>query len=187
MFDLAKTFLAIGIAVIFAIFIGYGLHVVYEIPTAYSSHNSECSKTYKCEQQIYDCQKQYTSDSGMARDCYSSVPQTPQYKTCQENLFKCNEEATKKSPQYIHSRNSFYILILIGIITIITGLFLSSLEGIGSGLIGGGVLVVIWSLFYTARYWSTLPKYLKLAALGIVLVVLIYFGYKKLESRQTTL
>jgi hypothetical protein len=180
---LAKTFLAIGIAIIFAVFVSYGLHVIYEPPKDYSYGSNDCYKTYNCQQQISDCQKQYNySDTGY-QDCYSSVTQSTQYKTCQELYTKCNEEFQKKTPQYIHSRNSFYILLVIGIITIIAGILLTSLEGIGSGLMGGGILVVLWSLIYTRQYWFTLNKYIKLIALGIVLAILIYLGYKKLENK----
>jgi len=183
---LAKTFLAIGIAIIFAVFVSYGLHVIYEPPKYDSSYSNDCYKTYNCEQQINNCQKQYAPSDPRYKgytDCRSTITQTAEYKSCQELYNKCNEEFQKQTPSYIHSRNSFYILIVIGIITIITGIFLTSLEGIGSGLIGGGVLTVLWSLFYTYQYWFTLNKYIKLIALGIVLAVLIYFGYKKIEKK----
>ena len=182
---LAKTFLAIGIAIIFAVFISYGLSVVYEAPKYdySSSYNNDCSKTYDCQKQIQDCQKQYDYSDPQYQDCYSNIQQSTEYKTCLEMRDKCNEEYQKQTPRYKHSRNSFYILIVIGIIAIITGIFLTGLEGIGSGLIGGGVLVVLWSLFYTYTYWFTLNKYIKLIALGIVLAILIYFGYKKIEKK----
>lgn len=169
---LAKTFLAIGIAVIFAVFVAYALYIIYEPPKSYSY--DDCSKTYDCQKQISDCQDQ---------DCRSSVTQSAQYKSCLELRDNCKEEFQKQTPRYIHSRNSFYILIVIGIIAIITGIFLTGLEGISAGLMGGGVLVVLWSLVYTWEYWFTLNKYVKLIALAIVLAILIYFGYKKLENK----
>jgi len=178
---LAKTFLAIGIAVIFAVFVSYALYVIYEPPKDYSYGSNACYKIYNCEQQIIDCQRQFNYSD--YQDCYLNVTQSTQYKTCQELYSKCNEEFQKKTPQYIYSRNSFYILIAIGIIAIITGILLTGLEGIGSGLMGGGILVVLWSLFYTYQYWSILNKYIKLIALGVVLAILIYLGYKKLENK----
>ena len=72
---------------------------------------------------------------------------------------------------------------LIGLAAIIGGMSLKKLEGIGSGLLGGGILVVLWSLGYSWRYWSEFNEYVKLALLGLVLAVLIYFGYKKIEKR----
>jgi len=134
---LAKTFLAIGIAVIFAVFIGYGLYVIYE-PPKYG-------------------------------DCYGELD-------CYRNL---------ETRQHEYSRNSFFILIIIGTITLVAGILLSKMEGIGSGLMGGGILVILWSLAHTWEYWSTFNKYVKLIVLGVVLVILIYLGYKKLEKKST--
>jgi hypothetical protein len=133
---LAKTFLAIGIAVIFAVFIGYGLYVIYEHP------------------KYGDC---------YGADCYEDFG----------------------TRQYEYYRNSFFILIIIGTIALVAGILLSKMEGIGSGLMGGGILVILWSLAHTWEYWSSFNKYLKLGALGIVLIILIYLGYRKLERKET--
>ena len=180
---LAKTFLAIGIAVILAVFVAYAVYVIYE-PPKYPYESNTCYTTYDCQKQIDDCSRQYQRDIKGYQDCHNTIIQSAKYQTCQKLYDKCEEEFQKKSTRYIHSRNSFYILIVIGIITILSGLFLTGLEGIGSGLMGGGVLVVLWSLAYTSHYWLTLNKYAKLLALAIVLAILIYFGYKKLENRS---
>ncbi|GAG10307.1 unnamed protein product [marine sediment metagenome] len=126
--SLAKTFLAIGIAVIFALFIGYALDVIYEKPSSNNYGN-------------YDSYKE-------ARDKY--------------NL------------------NLFIILIIIGAVAITVGLFLYSFEGIGSGIFGGGVLTVIYGSIIS---WGVLNKYLKITLLFVVLVLLIFLGYKKLEKK----
>lgn len=185
--NLAKTFLAIGIAVIFAVFVGYGLHVVYEVPKNPFdvSRDESCYKTYNCNQQLDQCRK--PGDYAFIpkdKECYSAVKQSTEYKTCEELQDKCIEEFNKRTPLYIHAKNSFYILIGIGLVAIIAGIFLTRLQGIGSGLIGGGVLIVLWSLIYTQSYWVLLNEYVKLGALGIVLIVLIYLGYKKLEKKS---
>ncbi len=184
---LAKTFLAIGIAIIFAVFVSYALHVIYEPPTNDSYGGNKCYTEFNCQQKIYDCQGQYNYTSPNYtqnyNNCYTIITQSEEYKNCQEQFTKCSEDAQKHSARYVHSRNSFYILMVIGIIAIITGILLTGLEGIGSGLMGGGILVVLWSLVYTWQYWFTLNKYVKLVALGIVLIILIYLGYKKLENR----
>jgi len=181
---IAKFFLAVGIAIIFAVFISYGLSVVYEFPeSSSSSRDNSCYTTYNCQDQIESCQNQYNSSDSRRGECYSSVSQSSAYKSCQENYRDCQLEAEKKSPRYIYARNKFYILMVIGITSIITGIFMTGLEGIGSGLIGGGILLVLYSLFATLQYWATLNKYFKLGAIGVVLVVLIFFGYKKIEKK----
>ncbi len=159
---LTKTFLAIGISIIFAIFISYGLTVIYEKPsTSYAE-----SPRGLCKDLIQKNEFGHTTWTTESSEAYNN----------------CLDEKNKESELYNYSRNSFYILNLIGLAAIIGGISLRKLEGIGSGLLGGGILVVLWSLGYTRSYWSEFNEYVKLALLGIVLVVLIYFGYKKIET-----
>ncbi len=179
--SLAKTFLAMGIAIIFAVFVSYGLYIIYESPKDYYYGSSNCLE-------LHDCQNLLSRECGDYaapgyQNCWNRMVQSTPYQTCQTEYDNCYEESLKKDTWYIHSRNSFYILWIIGIIAIVAGILLSSMEGIGSGLMGGGVLVVLWSLLYTMDYWLTLNKYIKLVALGIVLAILIYLGYKKLEKK----
>jgi len=160
---LARTFLAIGIAIIFAIFISYGLDVIYDQPDV-------------------------PYDQTPHRLCSDLVPKSESGRTTwttesREAYDNCLDEKSKENELYLHARNSFYILNLIGLAAIIGGMSLKKLEGIGSGLLGGGILVVLWSLGYSWRYWSEFNEYVKLALLGLVLAVLIYFGYKKIEKR----
>ena len=163
--ELAKTFLAIGIAIIFTVFIGYLVNTLYEAP----------EYQYQEESPYAHCNEKYSN-------CYSL--EGKEAWECREANKKCTEEVRKTTPQHKHQRNTFYILTIIGIITIIVGISLTSLEGIGSGLIGGGILTTLWSLMYTYSYWLGFNKYVKLIVLAIVLFILIYLGYKKIENRK---
>ncbi len=183
---LAKTFLAGAIAIIFTVFIAFGLHVIYE-PPEYTYTENDCNQKYNCEKTTQDSLDQYNynySDTEY-QNCYSKTMKDPSYKMCLDSRDKCVEESEKQNPEYIHARNSFFIIISIAIGSIILGILLTKLESIGPGLMGGGVLLVLWSLIYTWKYWFTLNKYIKLVALGIVLVILIYLGYKKIENKET--
>ncbi|MEK6888684.1 MAG: hypothetical protein AABW80_01110 [Nanoarchaeota archaeon] len=191
--SLAKTFLAIGIAVLLTVFFSYGLYVVYEKPSYGYVDSSECYAQYGCENMVNKCYTNVsTSDLGAPekprepsynQSCYNQVYASSEYQKCQEDQQKCVESKEITSDNYKHSRNSFYILIVIAILSIIAGSFFWNMEGIGSGIMGGGVLIVLWSLAYTTDYWTTLNKYFKLIAVGIVLILLIYLGYKKLEQK----
>ncbi len=185
---LAKTFLAIGIAIISAAFVIYGVNVIYsypDYPYAYSSYSNDCYTKYDCYQQVENCQRQYNYNYSAPgyKDCYNTQ-QSEEYRNCLEMQAKCTEEAEKQSPYYKHARNSFFILTIVGIILIILGSFLTGFEGIGAGLIGGGVIIVIGGLFYSFSYWSKFNDYVKLIVLGIVLAILIYIGYKKVEKKK---
>lgn len=188
---IGKTFLAIAISIVFAVFIGYALFTFYEPPNR-DWQGGVCWKNFDCERigMSPECLNATLSGYGGEKTVPVVAPvpmncvvayDSAEYKTCIDNRQKCDDEYQKTTVRFKMVRNSFIVLVIIGLISIIFGMFLSSLEGIGSGFIGGGVLVIIWSLIYTAEYWTTLNKYMKLFALGLVLAVLIYFGYKRLD------
>jgi hypothetical protein len=192
--SLAKTFLAIGIAVLLAVFISYGIYVVYPAPHYGYTDTSSCYTQYSCQTLTDKCmgrlQVTYNRDgtnntipAEYNYTCAEQVYASVEYQKCTEDQQTCIDNLNQNSGDYVHARNSFYILIVLAIIAIVVGAFISHLEGIGSGFIGGGVLIVLWSLIYTTPYWTTLNKYLKLVAVGVVLVLLIWLGYKKLEKK----
>lgn len=183
--SLAKTFLAIGIAIVFAVFIGYGLFTLYE-PPRYDHERSSCYREYNCSAYFDSChpdKENLTEPRSVREYCWEEVEADPSYQECQIAEDECEEAFAKTTIRYGHYRNSFWILFIIAVGAIIGGMFISGLDAIRSGLLGGGVLVLLWSLIYTIEYWIRWSKYGKLVALGLVLVLLIYLGYKKIESK----
>ena len=115
------------------------------------------------------------------RACANEVRGGEEFKQCLEEQEECNE--AHEAQEYVNARNSFYVLAVIAIISLIAGIYLTTLEGIGSGLLGGGILLILWSLIYTSAFWTEWNKYVKLFALFVVLVILIFVGYKKIEMK----
>jgi len=180
---LQKTFLAIGIAILLALFIGYAVYVIYPTPK-YDYAPNTCYRTYDCSSQFTKCDDKIDAEIvNEYSDCRSDVMQSTDYKTCQELLEKCNEEYTKQQSRYKHARNTFYILFILSLIAIFVGAFFIHLEGISSGILGGGILVFIYGLIRTWTYWVTFNKFIKLGFLAIILIVVIYIGYKKIEDK----
>ena len=187
---LTKTVLAIGIAIIFTVFIAYGVYVIFE-PPQYYYEASNCSGEYNCYNKFIfaQCDNNSYNINGTIiskpydDSCYQRIQADQKYQGCQELQGKCEEAFAKNTIRYRTARNSFYVLIVIGLAAIIGGIYFRRFEGIGSGFIGGGVLVILWSLPYTWEYLQYQNKYVKLMALGIVLIILVYLGYKKLEEK----
>ena len=180
---LLKIVLGAAIAIVFAVFIGYSLYAIYEPPRI--EENSKCYKEYNCDSYFDKCYVNETEALKLSRlesNCYRDVEASLEYQECRIKRENCEDAFKKTTDEYKHSRNSFFVLLIIGIAAIIGGMFKSKLEGISSGFIGGGVLVILWSLIYTSYYWLTWSKYAKIIALGLVLALLIYFGYKKIEN-----
>lgn len=190
---LAKTFLSIGIALVFAAFVAYAVNTLYEPPKYYDEPKNDCPTKYDCYKQINECQldeykkmnisgPQYAPvPIPIGEDCYSKYSGTPEFMACQKNLDICNQERSKKSPSYTHARNTFIMLLVIGITAIVGGSRITA-EGIGSGFIGGGILIILWSIINSWMYIYHMDRYLKLAGLGLALAVLIRIAHKRLEK-----
>ena len=189
--NLAKTFLAIGIAIVATVFIAYGLYTLYEPPTNrydFYGSNGQCNQKYDCytliDSECRSVQKASEQINFDYRSCEQQVRQREQYQACEKALQECNAKAQKQTKGYQHSRNSFFILLGISLLLIILGILLSTLQGIGSGVLGSGILLIIWNLIYTNQYWLLFPKSIKLIGLGIILIALIVMGYFKIEKRR---
>ena len=178
---LAKSVLALGISILFTVFIAYSYTVVYERPTGNKVVNN-CYQEFACEKKCND--ESIRSDHTAYQDCILERSTTTEYAVCKQMRADCQAEWTRQTSDYIYSRNSFYILGAISIITIIIGILIIQLEGIGSGFILGGVFLFIWTLASTSKYWMDFNKVAKVFTLGIALVVLVYFGYKMIEKNK---
>jgi len=191
--SLAKTFLSMGIALVFAAFVAYAVNTIYEPPKYYDEPKNDCGTKYDCYKQINECQQEEYKKLNISgpqyapvpipigEDCYSKYSGTPEFMACQKNLDICNQEQYKLSPSYTHAKNTFIILLAIGIAAIIGGSRIA-VEGVGSGFIGGGILLVLYSIVNSWAYLYHLDRYLKLAGLGLALAVLIWIAYKRMEK-----
>lgn len=191
--SLAKTFLSIGIALVFTAFVAYAVNTLYEPPKFYEEPKNDCITKYDCYKDINECQQEEYKKMNISgpqyapvpipigEDCYSKYYGTPEFTACQKNLDACNQEQYKNSPSYTHAKNTFIILLAIGIAAIIGGSRVA-VEGVGSGFIGGGVLLVLYSIVNSWAYLYHLDRYLKLAGLGLALAVLIWIAYKRMEK-----
>lgn len=77
------------------------------------------------------------------------------------------------------SRNVFFVCLPIGLIALIVGIRLK-VQPVSGGLMGGGILTLIGG---TGFYWEHVEELGKFIALGVILIFLIWLGYKKLGVR----
>jgi len=77
------------------------------------------------------------------------------------------------------SRNVFFISLPFGLIALIIGIWLK-VQPVSGGLMGGGILTLIGG---TGFYWEHIEELGKFIALGVILIFLIWLGYKKLGVR----
>lgn len=91
------------------------------------------------------------------------------YYTCQKDFELANN---------LYRRNVFIVLVTLGLLSLIIGFSFGGSEVISLGLSYGGVLSFIVA---SIQYWSAMDDYLRVIILGLVLVILIYLGYKKFK------
>jgi|TARA_B100001971_G_C18166257_1_gene524371 hypothetical protein len=77
-----------------------------------------------------------------------------------------------------HQLIVFLVAVPVGLVAVGIGIVLG-LPSVSSGLMLGGVFLTIYG---TSNYWSNFSNWVKALILGLVLLVLIWLGYKKLEN-----
>ncbi len=91
------------------------------------------------------------------------------YYTCNLKL----QQATN-----LYRRNVFLTQIMIGGLLMVAGIALA-LPAVSGGIMSGAVITLFVGL---VGYWDILDKWVRISILGLILVVLIWLGYKKLQK-----
>jgi len=189
--------LAIAIAIVFALFIGFGISTFYK-SSKYEDFCGERDKfvntitEQKCDElggkwnqeeiirrlEVIEnnqllCTKISEKDDAVTLNC-KTQEQLDNRGYCDKDFY-CREEFD--DDREIYNRNVFIAASIIGILSLVVGIALK-ITSVSAGLMGGGILLLIYGII---RYWSGLQNYGRFTVMGIALVVLIWLGYKKLK------
>lgn len=186
-FKIKETILGVSIAILFVLFVAFGIRAFYNEPKYEDFCNKMMYPSMPYPERIYKetnstlCNKIEVENYKFEQDCIAKkgeVVYAPDENGCRiaKECSFCNKEF--RDSMNIYNRNVFIIAGIAGIITIIVGALLN-LVSVSSGLFGGGVMTVIYG---TIRYWSELADWARFIILGIALGVLIWIGYKKLNK-----
>jgi len=190
--------LGIGIALVLAFVIGFGVDTFYKSP----EYEDFCGEFR--ERRLVNTKEECEANNGKWTEFESAKPLSLMRnellctKTSEENGelslncrtketvegptgscdpdFYCREEFDEAEKPY--ARNAFIIIIALGLIAVIAGSYLK-LTSVSAGIMGGGVLVMIYAAM---RFWRNLDEYLRFTILVITLGVLIWIGYKKFKK-----
>jgi uncharacterized membrane protein len=123
------------------------------------------------------------------KDCYANTNKTVQEECLnqqnaeqikyQEEMDTCNKEEEKIT--HIYNRDVSIILVIIGLVTLIVAILLLKVNSVSNGFTFGGIFLIFLSL---VKYWSDMQDLMRFVILGIVLAVLVWLGYKKMDSRN---
>ncbi len=169
-----KIALAIAILIVLNIFFNYGIYTFYKPP----QYEDFCPE--EMHSQKISTETECTEEGGLWR--YSTMEERPiPVKGTEEGwcdlTYTCNKEY--RAVKDVYERNVFVVLTILGVLSLLVGIYLITVEAVANGFLFGGILsIVIGSM----RYWSAMDDYLRFIISGVALVVLIYVGYKKLSK-----
>ncbi|PIN87864.1 hypothetical protein COV12_01540 [Candidatus Woesearchaeota archaeon CG10_big_fil_rev_8_21_14_0_10_32_24] len=171
-----KFLLTVAIAIIFVFFIGYGIEVFHDAPESakFCPEVYELTNESACQEAggIWDDLLEPRAEG--VKGIKESVPVKGYF--CR-NTKECYQEF--ETAQNQHDLVVFVVAIIIGILAIIAGVMLNK-DAISTGILAGGVLLLLYG---TIRYWRHADDVLKFILLGIALAVLIWLGYKQFDKR----
>ena len=195
-FKIKESILGVGIAIIFVLFVGFGIKAFYDEPKYEDFCNrGDLIDFVSSERMFAPFPKRFVDD--YVDKCASARAEYDNFrKSCADKdsdlIFEFDEDGCQvatectscnnnfQDERNIYNRNVFIVSGIIGIIVIIVGAILH-LTSVSSGLFGGGVLTIIYG---TMNYWSELGDIARFIILGIALGVLIYLGYKKFGKKE---
>lgn len=171
-----QTILAIAIAIVLALFVGFSIYAVDPGP----SYNDYCKNIMTpptMTNESCDAAGGVWNAYPSPQKCAPTATECPQgfcdmYAKCQKTFEDVNKGYT---------RNIFIAATILGLIAIILGGLILKVESVSSGMMGGGVLSMIYGII---RFWTNASNYLRVIILGLALVVLIWMGYKKLNPNK---
>ncbi len=167
--------LGVGIFIVYFLVLLYGIqtfypepkyedYCTYRYPTIYREPAVNCTYSSELsakEQACYAIKGEFRSEYD-SRGCV-----TDGY--CDECGINYQDAISK------YNTNVFWIALIIGLITIIVGYSIFSIEPIGSGLMASGVLAIVYG---SVRNWQNFTNAIKFGLLVFVLIVLILLALR---------
>ena len=170
-----STILGISIAIVLVLFIFYGINTFYERPQ-YEDYCEENLNRIQIdnEGECIQIGGQWTITP--LRVIESEENETKIKGYC-DSTYTCRSEF--EDVREIYNRNVFIVAVILGLVGVLVGGIKLKLASVSAGIMGGGVLTLIWG---TLQYWGNLADVGRFIVLGIVLAVLIWIGYKRFKK-----
>jgi hypothetical protein len=168
-----KILITISIAIIFLLFVGYGIEVFNPTP----------ERNEFCPEELYFIDNEeacITTGGNWGSNDHVPKPVPIEETVVREYCYEPKEcydnwdNAREKNEKIV-----FIVAVIIGLISIFSGFILKK-EVVNTGFVSGGILVILYG---TIRYWQHANEVLKFVLLGIVLFVLIWIAYRKMEKK----
>ncbi|MBW2975703.1 hypothetical protein KY366_08345 [Candidatus Woesearchaeota archaeon] len=180
---LKRTILGISIAIVLVLFIGYGISTFYKSPQYEDFCQERFPEPARIEKgDVGKCEAVLKANDAFESSCYRQdgiVRYEADEDGCQvANVCDMCSKKYRESME-VYNRNVFIIAVIAGLIAVILGGVVLQLESVSAGIMGGGVLSIIYG---TLRYWGDMADFGRFVILGAVLTILILLGYKKFKK-----
>ena len=179
--DAKKVAMVIGVTVLLPLFLGLFIDAVYQTPM-YNNYCNDTMYSYPA-QPVKAAPTNCTYDSAQDSTCYSDqgiVRYKYDSNGCQ--IFDKCDFCSKSfnTAEQIYNRNIFFILMPIGLIIVVLGIYLV-VDYLGAGLMFAGLITMFYATF---RYFSDMSKLLRALVVLIELLIIMWIGYKKIEDNR---
>jgi len=179
--------LGIGIIIVFGLVLWQGIEAFYPTPKyddfckanipqpAFLKPETVCNSSVNLQRDEAQCYQQrgnpiYEYDGN---GCQISVKECD---LCNLNLEKAQDT---------HAKSVFYISLIVGLIALIVGYSILSIEPVGSALIGSGIWSFFWGTVINWRNLSSIWRFLLLLiALILIIFIAIRLNTKKISSKK---
>lgn len=165
-----KLAMALSIVIILNVFFNVAIDTFYKMPD-WQTYCPETlnSVSYENKTMCEDAGGMWSENMGYPKEVGVTGYCNAQY-TCQKEYTDAFS---------VYNRNVFVVLTALGALTIIAALFTVLPNAVSSGLLYGGVLSLIIG---TIRFWSDMDDYIRFIVTGVVLLLLITVGVKKMKD-----
>ena len=178
--------MVVALSILSAFFVGLLVDALYQEP----KHGDYCKNSYRpYYEKPYPPERvcpEYNltaQEREQIRQCQEEGKGFPEFdmddRGCQLSYKTCNYcERDYQHSSALYTRNVFFIVVPLGLLAILFGLFIGY-EVVGSGMMFGGILLVAYG---TMRYFSEMSKLMRVVVIFLELVILIVISIKKLKK-----
>lgn len=170
--NIKEKLLSIAIAIVLVFFIAYGINTFYKYPR----YNDFCEDKVPVKQDTTE-EECLAMGGKWTQERIPTVEGQPQSEGFCDPTYTCRQQFEYTRENY--NKIVFIISAILGLAAVIIGGIVLKLESVSTGIMGGGILTITYG---TLRYWGNLEDIGRFLILGIILVVLIFIGYKYLKK-----
>jgi ABC-type phosphate transport system permease subunit len=180
--QILKWALVLGIVVVLNLFFNYAISLIYKAPVWENFCTSDITT------KAYTDKAMCVADGGQwnettvpistdANGLTKPIPVGTEISGYCNATYSCQK--SYDTAHALYDRNVFIVLVILGVLSLVAGTYLTTFSAVSFGLSFGGVISL---LVGAMRYWSNMHDWLRVAVLAAALIALIWLGIKKIKE-----